>query len=525
MNKTKTIYFLSAIVLIIGCYALNLSYSLFVQTESKDIVNATVPVLEGTISLPTLILEPGEECLVKQTLTNTGTVAMHYALDINGDNNTFIAREITDTAGVISKEALEPKAAKDVYVYVSNTGESSVNLTFELNKTYSTVTNNLSSNIDTENKYTLNFDGELIGPYTSNPERLNAHIINQYMASNNYNSSYLVDDSSNNSIEDLFINDIEKVSLPLNNEGKINREILSFTDVATLEEGLYSAEDDYGISYYYRGASSVNYVSFAGVLWRIVRINGDGSIRIISETLLGNRVQYNTSSQSPYLGYMFGDANSSTYDGAHANIYSSVAKENVDKIYETYLKDDYEAYLSDTLFCGDKSIYSGTGLIKTNTTYNAQNRIIRGDIAIPTLKCAEGVENNYSRYTSKGDMSTTTSKGIELNNDLTYPIALLSADELVMAGSFYGKYNESFYLYQSIQESNLWWTMTPSYSTSGGQGYIIIPNEGIIDTKLTVADASFNALYVRPVINLREDIEVSGGDGSRTTPYTIKLPD
>ena len=54
-----------------------------------------------------------------------------------------------------------------------------------------------------------------------------------------------------------------------------------FTKVATTDEGLYMAEDDEGESYYYRGAVKNNYVSFAGFIWRIIRRNGDGSIRLI----------------------------------------------------------------------------------------------------------------------------------------------------------------------------------------------------------------------------------------------------
>ena len=49
----------------------------------------------------------------------------------------------------------------------------------------------------------------------------------------------------------------------------------------TETDGLYMAEDDEGESYYYRGAVRNNYVSFAGFLWRIIRRNGDGSVRMI----------------------------------------------------------------------------------------------------------------------------------------------------------------------------------------------------------------------------------------------------
>ena len=54
-----------------------------------------------------------------------------------------------------------------------------------------------------------------------------------------------------------------------------------FSQVATTDEGLYMAEDDEGESYYYRGAVKNNYVSFAGFIWRIIRRNGDGSVRML----------------------------------------------------------------------------------------------------------------------------------------------------------------------------------------------------------------------------------------------------
>lgn len=52
--------------------------------------------------------------------------------------------------------------------------------------------------------------------------------------------------------------------------------------------GLYKSQDDYGTSYYYRGNLNNNFVSFAGAFWRIIRINGDGSIRLLYSGLLSS---------------------------------------------------------------------------------------------------------------------------------------------------------------------------------------------------------------------------------------------
>ncbi len=90
-----------------------------------------------------------------------------------------------------------------------------------------------------------------------------------------------------------------------------------FSKTATTDEGLFMAEDDEGKSYYYRGAVKNNYVSFAGFIWRIIRRNGDGSIRIIysgkrtsdtgEDTTIGKSA-YNEKYWDPtYVGYKYNE--------------------------------------------------------------------------------------------------------------------------------------------------------------------------------------------------------------------------
>ena len=90
-----------------------------------------------------------------------------------------------------------------------------------------------------------------------------------------------------------------------------------FSKTATIDEGLFMAEDDDGTSYYYRGAVKNNYVSFAGFIWRIIRRNGDGSVRMIyagkttsdtsASVTIGNS-QYNTKYRdSTYVGYKYNE--------------------------------------------------------------------------------------------------------------------------------------------------------------------------------------------------------------------------
>ncbi len=90
-----------------------------------------------------------------------------------------------------------------------------------------------------------------------------------------------------------------------------------FSKTATTDEGLFMAEDDEGESYYYRGAVKNNYVSFAGFTWRIIRRNGDGSVRMIysgkstSDTgdnvTIGNS-KFNSKYWDPtYVGYKYNE--------------------------------------------------------------------------------------------------------------------------------------------------------------------------------------------------------------------------
>ena len=90
-----------------------------------------------------------------------------------------------------------------------------------------------------------------------------------------------------------------------------------FSKTATTDEGLFMAEDDDGASYYYRGAVRNNYVSFAGFIWRIIRQNGDGSIRLIysgkltsdtGEAVTVGNSQYNEKYWDPtYVGYKYNE--------------------------------------------------------------------------------------------------------------------------------------------------------------------------------------------------------------------------
>ena len=99
---------------------------------------------------------------------------------------------------------------------------------------------------------------------------------------------------------------------------EVNSGTPNFASVATTDEGMYATTDNLGTSYYFRGAVTNNYVQFAGYYWRIIRINGDGSIRIIydgtsahangessSDRQTGTSRFNSLADQSYYVGYTY----------------------------------------------------------------------------------------------------------------------------------------------------------------------------------------------------------------------------
>ena len=159
---------------------------------------------------------------------------------------------------------------------------------------------------------------------------------------------------------------------------KLNAITLTETELETdkSDKGLYQGTDDYGTTYYYRGNIKNNIVYFAGFYWQIVRINGDGSIRLMydgtvknasyTQQSINNRTyQFNSNYNDPaYVGYMYGNPDGTTFDEVHTNTTSSTIKTTVDNWYKTNIVDKgYSNYVSNAVgFCGDRTLTGGDGI-------------------------------------------------------------------------------------------------------------------------------------------------------------------
>ena len=283
------------------------------------------------------------------------------------------------------------------------------------------------------------------------------------------------------------------------------------TSIDDKTNGIYSAKDDLGTSYYFRGNVTNNYVKFANKYWRIIRINGDGTIRMIyagtsahengyddssaNNMSIGTLAFNSSSDDNTYVGYMYGTKGASTYADTHSNTTNSSIKTKLDSWYDkNIVNTGNEKYIADAIYCNDRSVSSGTGIGTTKTTYAATARIRNGQ---PTLKCA----NNSDKFTK----STTLGNG-----KLTKMIGLITSDEAMYAGGATSANNE-YYLY-----SGAWyWTMAPS-SFASGRAFV----RSVNDDGSLYSDYVGNSNAVRPVVSLKSDA-ISGGSGTAASPFLV----
>ena len=302
------------------------------------------------------------------------------------------------------------------------------------------------------------------------------------------------------------------------------------------EAELASTEDDYGTSYYFRGAVKNNYVQFANKCWRIVRITGDGSVKLVlhndNTTGAANpcssannstnaafarysgysgptyESEFNTIGDNAYVGFMYGTTGASDYASTHTNTNKSRILKNLEKWYTNNLA-TYESKLADTIWCNDKSTVSrGLGYGTNDTDYAAYNRLV--STKQPTLKCPN--DNNGGKL-SKFTVDDT----VNGNGNLTYKIGLLTADEIAFAGSVAYEFNCSTYLQENTGTST-WWSLSPYYFDDGAD-FVFSVTSGFLERD--AANTAYSHL-IRPSISLVSSTIISGGSGTSEDPYVVK---
>lgn len=255
------------------------------------------------------------------------------------------------------------------------------------------------------------------------------------------------------------------------------------------DSGVYTANDNYGTNYYFRGNVEDNYVKFADLYWRIVRINGDGTMRLMYDGTYAHKntdtntdrvltnVAYNSTNN---VGYMYGNGNTNTTNSTIKTSLDAWYKENI-------LDKGYSNFIADRIFCNDR------GMID-ETHFNAYDRLTAKNE--PTLVC-----NNTN--------DTFTTGGMVGNSSLLYPVGLLSADELALA-----KTDATSYINKGVS----YWTMTPSDKENDSLKVFTLDENGALTTSNISEEKS-----LVPVINLtKEYTNKMLGTGTLNDPYRVE---
>ena len=274
-------------------------------------------------------------------------------------------------------------------------------------------------------------------------------------------------------------NPVESVSIFKKEYEVINANptLMTSSNNTTDASGLYKSTDTNTgkPTYYFRGNVTNNYVKFAGQIWRIVRVNEDGTIRIVMQDGINSNA--NIAFNSNYNNYTY------------MHYTNSQSKTTLESWYQTNIgskKDLASSVASGAYYCEQaKAKYSDswTSGSATMTTYNKYT---------PDFKCA--TDGN-----GKGQVSAS--------------IGLLTYDEVIYAGGYFNQNNSNYYLNNPAIS---WWTMSPAgISDSSSYVWFVSTTGGIGNDRVNYTHR------LRAVLNLTADTKISDGDGTKENPFIV----
>ena len=238
--------------------------------------------------------------------------------------------------------------------------------------------------------------------------------------------------------------------------------ILEEVDIVTSGDGLY--KDEYEDRYFYKGANPNNYIIFNNETWRIISIEGDGTIKIMRNESIGNIA----------------------WDSSNSINWDKPASLN------TYLNDTYYNTLTET----------------------AKKQISTHNFSIGGIDTRNNLTEQINAENSKkwkGNIGLMTiSEYIRINSNLE------------KCGTYDLYYNNSAFnktckptSWMDIKQENDWWTLTSSITMSDyvycgpiqGAFYDTLPKSG-------------NEVF--PVVYLSSEVKITSGDGSSNNPYRLE---
>ena len=211
---------------------------------------------------------------------------------------------------------------------------------------------------------------------------------------------------------------------------------------------------------------------------------------------------FGNSSNIYYLTLSNGSDIESAKDEMFTNTTSSRIKTTIDTWYAGNMT-EYTKYLEDTIWCNDRSFYSGSLKgkdVDAGTGYSYfgayGNNVSTKN---PSVSCPN-VNDSFTVSSENG------------NGALDYPVALLTADELTLAGHGWNGYSRNAYLYTG----QYYWSLSPYYFHNYYAYVFIMYSNG------TLNGSNVSITFgVRPSVSLAPGIMISGGDGTSEDPYEV----
>ena len=244
-------------------------------------------------------------------------------------------------------------------------------------------------------------------------------------------------------------------------------------DIANTKEGLISTIDNKGNTYYFRGIVDDNYVKIGNNMFRVVRINGNGTVRLVLNNVLENKTAYNS--------------NLATDEASIVNLpllNNATLLNTLNEWYNANIA-EYDSYISDSDFCIDNAFNKVVNDIRYSNTYER----VYVDFA-PDLYCSGTI------YTGK--------------------VGLLSADELLFAGAVENSPNDKYYLYNQEIKEEYFTLSTYSLNSLNELTMVDVLSDGSIGNGSRAVDT----LGIRPVLSLGLGTKVKG-NGTEDNPFII----
>lgn len=310
---------------------------------------------------------------------------------------------------------------------------------------------------------------------------------------------------------------------------------------AKYEKVLSTEEDDYGTSYYFRGKVDDNFVNFAGMCWRIVRISGDGSIKLILEDSKQECADvtrfYNRNFGTGNFGYEEKNVDSDSSQEAIMSYLEPVTNKNNSMVKEFY---DFQTLLSTKInekytgktidnmlksgdWCLDDKAYTKSGTTYTplenynyesNMYYESYLRLSGANGYQPSFKCNGTILNEFADV-----------EGVSTKSPMY--VATITANEAVYAGTIMNgsKINYDYYLaimpeLDADPNGFRFWTLSAATFYDADNVFEVSDNGYLtFDQNDYALDSRFG---FRPAISLKKNILFDSGDGTKTNPYEVK---